>query len=436
MSTDPEKGKEQFLTKEADAVKSRLQNLRPPNWTPGRAFAVAFAAVILILFALTAGKLFEHVDADEIVVIQSPISGTLTWYTTPGLKWQGWGTVTRYRKSFTYWFSYRPDQGAKTDQSMKTRFYDGGHAKISGSVRVDLPLDEKSLTGLHIRFGSQEAIEHALVGTVFEKSVYMAGPLMSSKESYAEKRPLLIFYIEDQALHGVYQTTTQDVRMKDPITGVEKTVTLTKIVESSKAPGGMARQETSPIQEFSLKCYNLAINQITYDDIVEKQILQQQEAIMAVQTAVARAKEAEQDALTAEQRGLANAKKAKWEQEVIKAKQMTEAEQRLGVAELDRKTAEQRKQESILLGQGEAERRRLIMEADSALEIKINAWKEVNRYYADQIGKQRWVPEIQWGGAAGPQAAPGQAANDLVNLFAIQTAKQLSLDMKIPDKRR
>jgi len=257
---------------------------------------------------------------------------------------------------------------------------------------------------------------------------------MSSKESYAEKRPLLIFYIEDQALHGVYQTTTQDVRMKDPITGVEKTVTLTKIVEHPKEPGGMARQEASPLQEFSLKCYNLAINQISYDEIVEKQILQQQEAIMAVQTAVARAKEAEQDAITAEQRGLANAKKAKWEQEVIKAKMMTEAEQRLGVAELDRRTAEQRKQESILLGQGEAERRRLIMEADSALEIKVAAWKEVNQYYAEQIGKQRWVPEIQWGGAV--QQAPGQAAQDLVNLFAINTAKQLGLDMKVPEKRK
>jgi hypothetical protein len=404
-----------------------------PDWTPGKVLKVALAAVMLFLLVMSGGKLFENVNADEIVVIQSPISGTLTWYTTAGLKWQGWGYVTRYRKSFTYWFSYRPDQGPKIDQSLKTRFYDGGHAKISGSVRVDLPLDEKSLNALHIRFGSQDAIEHAVVGTVFEKSVYMAGPLMSSKESYAEKRPLLIFYIEDQALHGVYQTTTQDVRMKDPITGVEKTVTLTKIIENSKAPGGMARQEVSPLQEFSLRCYNLAINQITYDPIVEKQILQQQEAIMAVQTAVARAKEAEQDALTAEQRGLANAKKARWEQEVIKAQQMTEADQRLGVAEFDRKTAEQRKQESILLGQGEAERRRLVMEADSALEIKIAAWKEVNKYYAEQIGKQRWVPEIQWGGSG--QQIPGQAANDLVNLFVINTAKQLGLDMKIREKR-
>jgi hypothetical protein len=411
----------------------RLSNL-VPDWTPGKFFKVIISLALVVLLFLAAGNLFASVNADEIVVIQSPIAGTLSWYTTPGLKWQGWGAVTRYRKSFTYWFSYRPDQGTRGDQSIKTRFYDGGHAKISGSVRVDLPLDEKSLTALHIRFGSQDAIEHALVATVFEKSVYMAGPLMSSKESYAEKRPLLIFYVEDQALHGVYQTTTQDVRMKDPITGAEKTVTLTKIVEDRKAPGGMARQETSPLQEFSLKCYNLAINQIAYDEIVEKQILQQQEAIMAVQTAVARAKEAEQDAITAEQRGLANAKKAKWEQEVIKAKMMTEAEQRLGVAELDRKTAEQRKQESILLGQGEAERRRLIMEADSALEVKIAAWKEVNQYYAEQIGKQRWVPEIQWGGAG--QQAPGQAAQDLVNLFAINTAKQLGLDMKIPEKRK
>jgi hypothetical protein len=42
---------------------------------------------MLLLLAMSAGKLFENVNADEIVVIQSPISGTLTWYTAAGLKW-------------------------------------------------------------------------------------------------------------------------------------------------------------------------------------------------------------------------------------------------------------------------------------------------------------------------------------------------------------
>ena len=74
------------------------------------------------------------------------------------------------------------------------------------------------------------------------------------------------------------------------------------------------------------------------------------------------------------------------------------------------------------------------MEADSALEVKIAAWKAVNQFYAEQIGKQRWVPEILWGGVG--QQAPGQAAQDLVNLFTINTAKQLGLDMKIPERRK
>jgi hypothetical protein len=39
------------------------------------------------------------------------------------------------------------------------------------------------------------------------------------------------------------------------------------------------------------------------------------------------------------------------------------------------------------------------MEADSVLKVKIAARKEVKQFYAEQIGKQRWVPEILWGGA-------------------------------------
>ena len=52
--------------------------------------------IILISFA---GSAFEGVDAEEIVIIQDPIDGELHVYTTPGLKYQNFGTATRYQKS-------------------------------------------------------------------------------------------------------------------------------------------------------------------------------------------------------------------------------------------------------------------------------------------------------------------------------------------------
>jgi regulator of protease activity HflC (stomatin/prohibitin superfamily) len=391
---------------------------------------ITVGVILIIVVAASATRIFENVPADEVVVIQSPISGDLTWYTTPGLKWQGFGKVTSYRKSFQYWFSSMQDQGKKLDQSIETRFNDGGHAKISGSVRVDLPMDSDKLTALHTRYGSQESIEQELIRPSFERSIYMSGPLMSSAESYSERRNQLINFIEDQAVKGMYKTTTRLVRTKDPITGSEKTINVVDLVMDPKAPGGFQRSETSPIVEFGMKSYNLSINNITYDKEVDQQIKTQQRAIMQVQTAIAESRQAEQKALTAEQEGKAEATKTRWAQEAIKAKMVTEGEQKKEVARLSKEASEFYKQEQILRGEGDAEYKKLVMDADGALSLKLEAYKSVMGDFAREFGKQKWVPEIILGGS---NDGANQAAN-MMNLLSVQALKTLGLDVSIPTK--
>jgi hypothetical protein len=281
--------------------------------------------------------MYEEVGAGEIVVIQHPISGELDVITTPGTYSQYLGTATHYKKRANIWFSKQSNQGDTTNQSIKIRFNDGGHAQVSGAVSMELPLDKESIINFHTKFGSQEALEHDLVTTIIQKAVYMTGPLMSSKESYAEKRNNLIEYIEDQASHGVYKTTQKDIKTTDAFTSAEKVVTVVEIQKDTK--GTFLRQEKSPIQNYNITLSNLSINSIDYDNNVENQIKDQQKLTMQVQTAIANAKKSEQDALTAEQKGKADAASAKWDQEVIKAKLVTQAQQQKEVAELNVKTA-------------------------------------------------------------------------------------------------
>jgi len=99
------------------------------------------------------------------------------------------------------------------------------------------------------------------------------------------------------------------------------------------------RVEKSPIQRYNLTLSNLSINGVEYDESVEKQIKAQQDLIMKVQTSIANAKKSEQDALTTEQTGKANAAAAKWNQEVIKARLVTEAQQKKEVSTLQAQTA-------------------------------------------------------------------------------------------------
>jgi regulator of protease activity HflC (stomatin/prohibitin superfamily) len=239
--------------------------------------------------------------------------------------------------------------------------------------------------------------------------------------------------IEDQIQRGVYRTETIQDKKPDPMTGQLKTVNIVKIMfdQNTKLP---LRAEPSPLQDFGIKTFNLSINEINYDPEVEKQIQQQQKALMQVQIAAAQAKEAEQNAITVGKRGEADAAKAKWEQEVIKAKAVTEGEQKLRVAELAAREAEQYKRAEILKGEGEATRRKLVMEADNALEIKIGAYERVMSQWAEAASKYQgnWVPVYQFGGGGSQQ--PG--VNALLDLLTVKTARDLGLDMTMPKPKK
>lgn len=386
-------------------------------------FAAALFLGLLLVLVACAQNIIQNVDATEIVVIQDPFDGELHWHTTAGIKWQGFGKVTTYFKLDMYPFE------------IPVRFNDGGHGTICGSINYELPVSIDKLSVLHAKYGSQEAIQKQLIETVTNKCVYMSGPLMSSKESYAEKRTSLIWVIEDQIKNGVYRTTQRDEKTRDPLTGQEKTITIVEIVKD--ANGIELRQEEAVLATYGIKTSNFAVSNLPYEDSVESQIKGQQKINMEVQTAIADAKKAEQNAITMEKQGEAEAMKAKWEQEVIKAREVTKAEQekqvaetqaqqRKNVADLDVQTAELRKKEQILLGEGESSRKKMVMEADGALTQKLEAWRDVNFRFADALSsvKVPIVPSVQLGASAGGSST---AVQDLMSLIMVKTAKDLAL---------
>ncbi len=389
--------------------------------------AIGVGLFVVIFVISMAGSFLEDIDSGEIVICQDPFDGELHFYTSPGVEFQNFGTCTHYEKSTQIWFSYKSDEGGDSDQSIRVRFNDGASATLSGSVRVELPLSDEMLGQIHSKFGNQEAVIKELVRTVIEKAVYMTGPLMSSTESYAEKRSDLIRYIEDQASNGVYKTQSKTIKKLDQLSKKEKSVVVTII--SRKKDGSFKRQEKSPLMRFEIKLYNLAINKIAYSKDVERQIEKQQQAKMEVQTAIADALKAEQRAITADKEGQATAATAKWAKEKLKAEAIVVAQQELEVAILAKKAAVQTKQKDILLGQGEGARKRAVMIADGALTQKLAVWKEVNLAYAKAIEnyKGNWVPTTNFGGKVG---GGGNGANALIQMFTAKTANDLSLSMK------
>lgn len=386
----------------------------------------AFLAIVAVASSFS---LVEVLDADQVMVVQYP-NGTLALFTTPGPHLQLFGAVTKYPRRGQFWFSKSAEQGEETDQSISIRFNDRAKAKLSGSLSYEVPFNSyEQMIFVHTSFGSPEALEHQLIRTTVEKSIYMTGPLMSSTESNAEKRNDLLNFIDDQLVHGVYKTNTRTITDKDPMTGAPRTVAIVELQKDST--GNYARQDESPIAKFHVVIYGLSINAVDYDKSVEEQNQRQQQALQQVQLAIAKSKEAEQNAITAEKEGQAQAATAKWEQEVIKAREVTQAQQRLEVERLSVQTAEQYKKKRTLEGEGEGSYQAAVMKANGALQQKLDAWIKVNESYAEAIKGYTgaWVPGVVMGNSSGSTSANGAQA--LIDLLTAKTANDLNLQFKV-----
>lgn len=393
--------------------------------------AASVAAFAALSTVVVVPQLVENLDSSEIMVVQSPISGDLAVYTDPGWQWQGFGKITKYPRRAEFVFT---DPACVKDKSqaptggLAVRFYDGGNAVLCGSMSWVMPTDPKSVIAIHKDFRSSEAFEVQAIRRSMESAAIFSGPTMSSFESAAGRRNELLQILNDQTLNGVYKTTTKTVRTKD-VAGVEKDTVVTEIIRDDK--GAPVRAQESYVKKYNVTMLPMTISGFKYEERVEKQIQDQQQATNAVAVAAANAKRADQDALTAESQGRANATKAKWEQEVLNAKTVADAQAKILIADASVKEAEAFKKAEVLRGEGEATRKRLVMEADGQLDKKLEALVSINKMYAEAMAKAQpgaWSPQVIMGSNGGNG---GSNATNLVDLLTAKTARELGVDLSV-----
>lgn len=347
--------------------------------------------VFLVIIAFCASSIVEDVDNEKIVVNQVPLTGTMEVWATPGMKFQAFGSTTTYYKTRQLWFGSE-DNG----EPIPVIFNDASDGLIYGSLRVKLPTDNVHMLRIQTDYNGMERLMTDLVRPTVTKVIYASGPLMSAFESYAEKKNDLIEYITDQLNNGVYKTTVKTVESVDPVTGEVKKTKVAALIPDSLAAGGYKRSEVSPFSYYGLEIGQVAVSKIAYSDKVNKQIAQQQEANMLIQTSKAKSAAAQQEAIRAEEEGKAEAAKARWAQEKEKAIAVTRAEQEREVSRLAAEKANFEKARIVAQGQAEAEANRLKVQAgltpQERAEWEYKTAVGIAQALADS--KQRWVPEI------------------------------------------
>ncbi len=112
----------------------------------------------------------------------------------------------------------------------------------------------------------------------------------------------------------------------------------------------------------------------------------------------------------------------------MKSRAVVEAQERLEVAKLDRQVAGEKKQEEILLGQGEAERKRLILQADGSLQQKLEAYVQSQQVWANAFA-QRQVPSLVMGGGGTGEA--DKTTTEFAQMMQLLVANHMGLDLSV-----
>lgn len=364
-------------------------------------------AVLAIVFVCCLGRIGEDVKNEQIVVNQYPFTGKMEYWTTPGYHWQWFGKTTSYYKTSQLWFGSDNEEGEQMGNPIPVIFNDASDGQIYGSLRVKLPTDPTYLARIQTDYNGMDRLMTDLVRPTVNKVIYASGPLMSAFESYAEKKNDLIEYITDQLNNGVYKTTVKTIETVDPITGEKKTVKIASLIADENAPGGYRRSEVSPFSYYGLEIGQVAVSKIGYSETVRKQIAQQQEANMMVQTSKAKTLAAQQEAIRAEEAGKAAAMEAKWQQEKIKAVEVTKAEQAYEVARLQALEAKEIAKKIEQEGLAKASANRALVNAGLTPLERATIEKETAIGVAQALAgsEVRWVPEVMVVGGNGNNGA-------------------------------
>ena len=388
--------------------------------TKTKIFAI-FIAVLAVITVACIGKIGEDVKNETIVVNQFPLTGTMEYWTTPGFKMQWFGKTTTYYKTSQLWFGSDNEDGDQMGNPIPVIFNDASDGMIYGSLRVKLPTETTYLERIQTDYNGMERLMQDLVRPTVTKVIYASGPLMSAFESYAEKKNDLIEYITDQLNNGVYKTTVRQEEIVDPVSGETKTVKIASLIADENSPGGFKRSESSPFQYYGLEIGQVAVSKIDYSQKVRDQIAQQQEANMLVATSRSKTIAAQQEAIRAEEEGKMSATRAKWEQEKIKAVEVTKAEQEFEVARLAALKANEEAKKIKAEGEAEAYRQRKLVEAGLSPKERAEFEMKTKIGVAEAFAKTNWPSVVMMGGN-------GQSANPM-DVIALERMVELTNKM-------
>jgi regulator of protease activity HflC (stomatin/prohibitin superfamily) len=421
---------------------------------------ITVSIIIIIAIIILWHNLFATVESGTYHITQAAITGHMDAKMDPGMYLLNFGHKEIWPTATTFYFTKDKEEGDARDQSINVTFRDGSKCDVSGTIRVQLPAVKDEAVGLTTKrgFRTLRELNAGLLLPHLRNIINLTANLMTAQESYSSRRNEFIQVAWDQIQNGMFQTDTEWGVVEDLLTK-EKTRKQVQVIK--KDLEGKPVRYQNPLHGTGIILSSFEVKKFVYDPVVEKQIASQQAALMEVETSKAQLQKAEQQKQTVAAEGQAAVMVAKYKEEEQKIRavvvaqrdkevlelnaerdkkvaeisaerdkqaEMIQAQKRLSVAQLDKDAAELQKQQNILIGQGEAERKRLIMAADGALQPKLEAYTKVMSLWAEAYAKRHVPNTVIGGGNAANQDGMAVNFQDTLSLLAL---KNLGLDMSM-----
>lgn len=392
------------------------------------------------------------------------IWGQETYTCNIGWYIEGYGTSTPYPHFITV--AHTNDQnvtGSSISQPYSVRLADNWNGEVIQTTRFGIPQDEASFLKMHNTFRSKDRLIATTLKPAITSSLDSISNLYSMEEYYAGgKRDQYKTEFRDAVIKGrprVKQVSSMDSTVEvvaggqtatdDPFTADNadvgetqvRRIVMEKILDSS----GAEIREVHDYAQYGITVSSAILENLDPDNLFEKQIQARKDAASRRIVAQEERREQEEQRLLAIQRGQTDIARKQAEAETVQIERTTnaETEKQLALieasrqkeeAEIARQTSEINLERAKIDAQAvevtadaEAYQKQVILEADGALQQKLDAWVKSQEYWAAAAAKIN-VPQTVFG--AGGSGVTGQALTTVDQFMQIMTANAAK-DLKV-----
>ncbi len=449
-----------------------IVNLVLINFTNYKKLINQVVVIIMMVsggFLLSADYLFFYARPGMSYLVQY-INGTQNAVLTPGFHTRWFGEVIPFKKYVTVAFLDSRKKNNKKFSGMSSemivRFNDSVTADVALTARFELPSDEKKFKEMAVAFRTQDNLINTTMIPLMQEVTRNSARMFSAQEYIGGKGGDFENAISDQIENGLYLLEVKEHKLysgKQAISTKEsRTIetSQTVIVDvriKKNSDGNYLRKHsnTNPIQKFGIKLVQSYVQKVDPDPKFKEKLQEQRDkaAQVAIERQGIRMQEERKKNIIAKGEADKAQEKAKLEQ--LQIKEVIAAETKAKMAEQDQikliTEAETKEKQAVIqekqkiielrtarlegeriktLADAESEKRRKLMSADNALSKRLEAYVQVNEFYAQALQNKNLVPQVVIGGSG--ENGQSASALDLVNLITSKAA--LDLGVHISEK--